>query len=236
MPILARARGPFDSTCGLREVEENPGGHHEIIVVDSVGCPVPLLTERFRLRRQPRSEATLRTPQAFLLPFFGYILRRGATWYHESEHTCIMLVEFLRMEEAGPAARDKDVDVEWVKLADESPISRSCLRVLLAPIRDFYSMMLKARRSVNENCKGSELLSRWKRECLRQVASTDDPEPADIRCEYRLEAWSYPIAIFRQLEVSTWRPEPVLKHTYQEITADRADSHAARPCHPAVAQ
>lgn len=221
MTTLARARGLFISTRGLREVEGNPGSHHEIIAVDSTGCPAPLHTERFRPRRQPKAEAPRLAYPAFLPSFFGHILRRGAMWNHESEYMCLPVEEFSREEETGQAARDQDVDSDRVKLADESPTSRTPF----VPIRDFYSMTHKARLSAYANRMHSKLLCYCKRVCLGQVASTGNLERADIRRANRLEAWWYPTAYFGHMETPTWRatpargPKPILKRMRQTIAA-----------------
>src|SRR6266571_4130266 len=100
MRIPARERGRFVTTSGLRKVKCAPGGQYELIIIDSEGGPVSPLTEWYRLRKQPGGDGTRRTYLNFLMPFFGYLLKKGTAWNGEPEHIRSVVKTFLRDEVA----------------------------------------------------------------------------------------------------------------------------------------
>lgn len=211
MRDVARERGRFVSTCGLRKVAGYPGGRYEVIIVDSAGHPVSHLTEWFRLRKQPGTESTRRTYLAFLLPFFGYLLKRGAAWNREPDYIRSLVKAFLRDEVACQVARDEDADGYRVQLSGASPLAASSLRVLYAALHDFYAVMSDAGLYTYGNPMRSELLSAWKREHLRQVRNAGAPEHAGTRGETQEESWKYPTAYFRQKRGLPWKPSLALE-------------------------
>src|SRR5712692_4147519 len=166
MRAQARERGRFVSNCGLRKVAGAPGGRYELVVYDSAGRPVSPLMEWYRLRKQPGCDGTRRTYLNFLLPFFGYLIRKGAAWNGEPKRIRSLVREFLRDEVACKVAPDGDAEGYHMQLSGASPLAESSLRVLCAALRDFYAVMADAGLYAYSNPMRSELLSSWKREHL----------------------------------------------------------------------
>ncbi len=206
MRTVTRIRGRFVSTYGLRKVPCPPGGKYELIVLDSAGHPVSPLTEWYRLRKQPGGDGTRRTYLNFLLPFFGYLLKRGAAWNGKPEQVRSLVKVFLRNEVACKVTPDKDAEGYHMQLSGASPLAESSLRVLCAALRDFYAVMADAGLYAYSNPMRSELLSAWKREHLKQVRNAGAPEHAGIRGEAQEESWKHPTAYFRQKRGLPWKP------------------------------
>jgi integrase len=206
MRTVTRVHGRFVSTCDFRKVVCAPGGRYELILIDSADRPVSPLTEWYRLRKQPGGDGTRRTYLNFLLPFFGYLLKKGTTWNREPEHIQSLVRVFLRDEVACQVAPDEDVDGYRMQLSGSSPLTASSLRVLCAALRDFYAVMADAGLYAYSNPMRSELLSAWKREHLRRARNAGAPEHAGIGGEAQEESWKHPTAYFRQKRGLPWEP------------------------------
>ncbi len=152
MRATARVQGRFVSTCGLKKIIGAPGSRYQLVIVDHTGCPVSHLMEWYRLRqKQPGTDSTRRTYLNFLLPFMGYILKKGAKWNGEPEYIRVQVQTFLREEVACLVARDQDADGYRVQLTGNSPLAQSSLQVFFAALRDFYLIMHDAGLYAYEN-------------------------------------------------------------------------------------
>ncbi len=210
MRALAREQGRFVSRAGLRKVAGPSDGHYALIIVDSNGCPVSALTEWYRLRRQSGSPGTRRTYLGFLLPFFGYLLAHGLAWNSDPEQMHRHMRAFLRDEVVCQISRDTTLDGYLVELTGNSPVSQSSLRVLLAAIRDFYTVMAEAGLYPFPNPMCSPLLQRWKRERIKHIENGGAPDHAGIRGETWTETQQQPTAFFRQRRGKPWQPDSAL--------------------------
>jgi integrase len=167
--------------------------------------------EWYRLRKQPGCDGTRRTYLNFLLPFFGYLLRRGAAWNGEPERIRSLVREFLRDEVACKVAPDGDAEGYHMQLSGASPLAESSLRVLCAALRDFYAVMADAGLYAYSNPMRSELLISWKRAHLKHVRNAGAPEHAGTRDETQEESWKRPTAYFRQKRGLPWKPALALE-------------------------
>lgn len=207
MRIATRIQGRFVSTCGLKKITGAPGSRYNLIIVDSAGCPVSHLMEWHRLRqKQPGTDSTRRTYLNFLLPFMGYLLKKGATWNREPEYIRAQVQAFLREEVVCFVARDQDTDGYRVQLTRHSPLAQSSLQVFFAALRDFYLIMHDAGLYAYDNPLCSELLGKWKRERMRHIANAGAPEQAGIRGESWERTWQNPTAFFRVKRKLPWKP------------------------------
>src|SRR5712692_515434 len=109
MRIKTREHGRFVSLSGLRKVVGSPGGRYELFVVDASGRPVSHLTEWYRLRKSPGPNGTRRTYLGFLLPFFGYLLKKGHAWNHEPERIRTYIKAFFQEEVACKVSTDSSL-------------------------------------------------------------------------------------------------------------------------------
>jgi site-specific recombinase XerD len=214
MRAQQRLHGRFVSTCGLRKVACAPGSRYELIIVDRAGHPVSHLTEWYRQGKQPGTDSTRRTYLNFLLPFYGYLLQRDAAWNQKPEAIRTLVKEFLRSEVACQVASDQDLDGYRVQLTGNSPLSQSSLRVLFAALRDFYAVMIEAGLYAYDNPMRSELLSKWKRERMRQIANAGAPDHAGIRGEPLEKSWLQPTAFFRLKRKQPWKPGLALEPAF----------------------
>jgi len=208
-----RVQGRFVSTCGLKKIVCSSESHYKLIVVDSTGRPVSHVTEWYRIRKQPGADGTRRTYLNFLLPFMGYLIKKGVAWNLEPEDIRSQVKEFLREEVACLVARDQDADGYRVQLSGDSPLSQSSLRVFFAALRDFYLVMADAGLYAYDNPMRSELLRKWKRERMRQIANAGAPDHAGVRGESWEETWQNPTAFFRLKRKLPWKPGLALEPT-----------------------
>jgi hypothetical protein len=102
-------------------------------------------------------------------------MSRDAAWNQEPGTIRTLVKEFLRGEVACQVASDQDLDGYRVQLTGNSPLSQSSLRVLFAALRDFYAVMTEAGLYAYDNPMRSDLLSKWKRERMRQIANAGAP-------------------------------------------------------------
>lgn len=144
----------------------------------------------------------------------GYLINKGAVWNREPAYIRTQVKEFLRGEVACFVARDDDTDGYRVQLTGDSPLSQSSLRVFFAALHDFYLVMREAGLYAYANPMHSELLRKWKRERMRQIADAGAPDHAGIRGESWKETRQHPTAFFRVKRKLPWKPslaqEPTL--------------------------
>src|SRR5260370_42299007 len=178
MRIKTREHGRFVSLSGLRKVVGSPGGRYELFIVDASGCSVSHLTEWYRLRKSLGPNSTRRTYLGFLLPFFGYLLKKGLTWNHEPGRIRIYIKTFLQEEVACKTTPDSTHDGYQLDLTSASPLSQYSIAVLLAAIQDFYAVMAEAGLYAFANPMCSTLLQQWKRERIKDLASSGAPDRA----------------------------------------------------------
>ncbi len=210
MRTKLRVQGKFVSLSGLRKVSGPPGGRYELFVVDSSGLSVSHVTEWYRLRKSLGPNGTRRTYLGFLLPFFGYLLKKGLTWNHEPGRIRIYIKTFLQEEVACKTTPDSTHDGYQLDLTSASPLSQSSIAVLLAAIRDFYAVMAEAGLYAFANPMCSTLLQQWKRERIKDLASSGAPDRAGTRGETWQETNSRPTAYFRLRRGKPWQPEVAL--------------------------
>src|SRR6266849_2480540 len=172
MRTKLRVQGKFVSLSGLRKVSGPPGGRYELIVVDSSGLSVSHVTEWYRLRKSPGPNGTRRTYLGFLLPFFGYLLKKGHAWNHEPERIRTYIKAFFQEEVACKVSPDSTHDGYHLDLTGASPLSQASTVVLLAAIRDFYAVMAEAGLYAFANPMCSTVLQQWKREHIKNLASS----------------------------------------------------------------
>jgi integrase len=207
MRATTRIQGRFVSTCGLKKITGAPGSRYQLVIVDQTGHPVSHLMEWCRLRqKQPGTDSTRRTYLNFLLPFMGYLLKKGVKWNSEPESIRARIQMFLREEVSCFVARDQDADGYRVQLTGNSPLAQSSLQVFFAALRDFYLIMQDAGLYAYENPMYSEVLRKWKRERMRQIANAGAPDHAGIRGESWEQTWQNPTAFFRIKRKLPWKP------------------------------
>ena len=210
MRIKTREHGRFVSFSGLRKVVGSPGGCYELFVVDASGYPVSHLTEWYRLRKSPGPNGTRRTYLGYLLPFFGYLLKKELTWNHEPGRIRTYIKAFLQDEVACKVSPDSTYDGYQLNLTGASPLSQSSMIVLLAAIRDFYAVMAEAGLYAFANPMCSTVLQQWKREHIKNLASSGAPDRAGTREETWQETNNQPTAYFRLKRGKPWQPEVAL--------------------------
>jgi integrase len=147
----------------------------------------------------------------FYYPFFGYLHKKNARWNQEPEAIRALVKEFLREVVACQVTRDQDADGYKVQLSGESILAPSSLRVLFAALSDFYAVMAEAGLYAHGNPMRSEILSRWKREHLKQIENAGAPDHAGTRGESWEDTWQYPTAFFRQKQRHLWKPALALE-------------------------
>lgn len=207
MRAATRVQGRFVSTCGLTKITGAPGSRYQLVIVDQTGHPVSHLMEWHRLRqKQPGTEGTRRTYLHFLSPFMGYLLNKDVPWNSTPEVIRAQIHAFLREEVACFVARDQDTDGYRVQLTGNSPLAQSSLQVFFAALRDFYLVMRDAGLYAYENPMYSEILRKWKRERIRQIANAGAPDHAGIRGESWEHTWQNPTAFFRLKRKLPWKP------------------------------
>ncbi|HET8840566.1 MAG TPA: hypothetical protein VFN35_03825, partial [Ktedonobacteraceae bacterium] len=207
MRAATRVQGRFVSTCGLKKIADAPGSRYQLIIVDQAGHPVSHLMEWHRLRqKQPGTDSTRRTYLNLLLPFMGYLLKKGVKWNSKPEAIRAQVQAFLQEEVACFVGRDQDADGYRVQLTGNSPLAQSSLRVFFAALRDFYLIMHDAGLYAYDNPMRSELLTKWKRERMRHIANAGSPDNAGIRGETWEQTKLNPTAFFRVKRKLPWKP------------------------------
>lgn len=210
MRAKGREQGRFVALSGFRKIAVPPGGRYELLIVDSTGRPVSPLCEWYRLRKQPGPGGTRRTYLAFLQPFFAYLLANDAVWNAPPEQVRRSVKAFLLDDVGCRVSRDAALDGYHVVLTGDSPLCPSSMNVLLAAIRDFYSVMAEAGLYVYPNPMCSQMLQRWKREHLKSLANSGAPDHAGTREESWQETNERPTAYFRLRRGKVWHPDAAL--------------------------
>ncbi len=210
MRALERDHGRFMATSGLRKVRGLPGQPHELIVVDAAGLPVFCLTEWYRRRKVAGAQGTRMTYLDMVLPFFGWMTRRGYAWDDPPERVRDRLWEFLTTQLACTARPDRAVEGFSVRTTGASPLGESALAVFLAAVGDFYAIMRDAGFYRFGNPMRSDVLIGVKRERRRLIAHAGAPDHAGIRDVAR-EDDRQPTAFFRRGARDEWIPRFALE-------------------------
>ncbi|SRR6266487_1078005 len=208
MRTKERHQGRFLSTSGLQKLVTRPGGRYELVIIDGQGRPVSHLTEWYRLRKGYGSVRTRQTYLDMLLPFTGFLLSRGLRWNDSppviQEHVLLFLRESLKYQ----TRPDFEGDGYLIDAAAQTPLAPSSVRVFLAALRDFYLTMHEAGLYAYPNPMSSQVLTREKRDWLRQVEHAGAPDQAGIRGESWEDSRRFPTAFFRQgKKTAQWIPD-----------------------------
>jgi integrase len=205
MRAKGRERGRFVALSGFRKIVMPPGGRYELLIVDHTDRPVSPLCEWYRLRKQPGLNNTRQTYLAYLKPFFAYLLVHDVAWNAPPEQVRRSVKAFLLDDVGCRVSRDTTLDGYHVSLTSESPLCQSSMNVLLAAIRDFYTVMGEAGLYAYPNPMCSQLLQRWKRDHLKLLANSGAPDHAGTREESWQETDQRPTAYFRQRRGEVWK-------------------------------
>jgi integrase len=208
------ANGRFRSTVGFRKLRITiADSRYELLVCDSEWRLVAPANEWYRLRRGVGSPRTRETYLAMLLPFLGYLAERSWTWAAEPH----LIRDYTRrfLVDSGCAIQRSRLDGWLIKAGSRSAYSPNALALFIAAARDFYAVLIEGevdtvtgevrRYYPYENPMYSELLLRWKREHLRNLANARAPDRAGIRGETWRESASKPVAFFR-IRRDPWNP------------------------------
>jgi len=213
MRAKGRKQGRYMALSGLTKLAAPPGSQYPLFIVDSDGSPVFFLCEWYRRKK---AEDPGRTPDTYLdmvLPWGGFLLRRGYAWNAEPDRLLAFLVEFLRDEVGCQVGPDGQREDGWgVQTTGVSPLSKSSLGVLLAALTNVYDTLIAAGYYAYRNPLRSERLTQLKQEHLRQVKNAGAPDHAGIRSETRAETnRAFPTNQFRQRRGKVWEPQVVLE-------------------------
>jgi hypothetical protein len=200
------ANGRFLSTVGFRKLRITiPDSRYELLVCDRDWRLVAPANEWYRLRRGVGSPRTRETYLAMLMPFLGYLADRSWQWAAEPH----LIRDYTRrfLVDSGCAIQRSRLDGWLIKAGSRSAYSPNALALFIAAARDFYTVLIEGevdtatgevhRYYPYDNPMYSELLLRWKREHLRNLANARAPDRAGIRGETWRESASKPVAFFR---------------------------------------
>lgn len=213
MRAKGRKQGRFMALSGLTKLAAPPGSPYPLLIVDSAGSPVFFLCEWYR-RKKVRDPG--RTPDTYLdmvLPWAGFLSRRGYAWNAEPDRLLAFLVEFLRDDVGCQVSADGQRADGWcVQTTGASPLSKSSLGVLLAALTSVYDTLIGAGYYAYRNPLRSERLIQLKQEHLRQLKNAGAPDHAGIRSETRAETnRAFPTNQFRQRRGRVWEPQVVVE-------------------------
>ncbi len=208
-----RKQGRFVALSGLKKLTPPPGSPYPLLVVDPTGSPVFFLSEWYRLQKARDPGRTPDTYLDMLLPWAGFLLRRGHAWNDPPDRVRIYLTEFLHEDVACFVAPDgKGEDAWFVETTGNSPLSKSSLGVLLAALTSLYDTLIAAGYYAYPNPLRSQRMVALKREHIRQVKNAGAPDDAGIRGESWQETnRAFPTNRFRQRRGKVWEPGVVLE-------------------------
>ncbi len=213
MRAKGRKQGRFVALSGLTKLAAPSGSQYPLLIVDSTGSPIFFLCEWYRRKKMIDSGRTPDTYLDMVLPWAGFLLRRGYAWNAEPDRLLAFLVEFLRDDVGCQVVPDGQREDGWcVQTTGASPLSKSSLRVLLAALTSVYDTLISAGYYAYRNPMRSERLSQLKQEHLRQVKNAGAPDYAGIRSETHAETnRAFPTNQFRQRRGKVWEPQVVLE-------------------------
>ncbi len=232
MRAKGRKQGRFVALGGLKKLVPPPGSQYPLLIVDSTGSPVFFLCEWYRHKKAGDPGRTADTYLDMVLPWAGFLLRRGYAWNAEPDRLLAFLIEFLRDDVGclvGPDSHREDG--LFVETTGASPLSKSSLGVLLAALTSVYDTLIGAGYYAYRNPMRSERMVMLKQEHLRQVKNAGAPDHAGIRSETRAETnRAFPTNQFRQRRGKVWEPQVVLEpdavHQRMHQTIDYMIQHA----------
>ena len=213
MRAKGRKQGRFMALSGLTKLTAPPGSQYPLFIVDSDGSPVFFLCDWYRRKKAGDPGRTPDTYLDMVLPWGGFLLRRGYAWNAEPDRLLAFLIEFLRDDVGCQVGSDDQREDGWcVQTTGASPLSKSSLGVLLAALTSVYDTLIAAGYYAYRNPLRSERLIQLKQEHLRQVKNAGAPDHAGIRSETRAETnRAYPTNQFRQRRGKVWEPQVVLE-------------------------
>ncbi len=213
MRAKGRKRGRFVALSGLTKLAAPPDSQYPLLIVDSTGSPVFFLCEWYRRKKAVDPGRTSDTYLDMVLPWAGFLLRRGYAWNAEPDRLLAFLVEFLRDDVGCQVGSDDQREDGWcVQTTGASPLSKSSLGVLLAALTSVYDTLIGAGYYAYRNPMRSERMLQLKQEHLRQIKNAGAPDHAGIRSETRAETnRAYPTNQFRQRRGKVWEPQVVLE-------------------------
>jgi len=235
MRAKGRKQGRFMALSGLTKLAAPPGSPYPLLIVASAGSPVFFLGEWYRRKKAGDPGRTPDTYLDMVLPWAGFLLRRGYAWNAEPDRLLAFLVEFLRDDVGCQVGADGQRADGWcVQTTGASPLSKSSLGVLLAALTSLYDTLIGAGYYAYRNPLRSERLLQLKQEHLRQIQNVGAPDHAGIRSETRAETnRAFPTNQFRQRRGKVWEPQVVLEpNAVQERlrqTVDYMIQHATDP-------
>jgi integrase len=220
MRAKGRQHGRFVSLSGLKKLAPPPGSSYPLLIVDATGQPVFFLCEWYRRQKEVNPGRTSDTYLDMVLPWAGFLLRRGYAWNAEPDRLLAFLVEFLRNDVCCQVGSDELREDGWcVQTTSTSPISKSSLGVLLAALTSVYDTLIGVGYYAYRNPMRSERLVQLKQQHLRQIKNAGAPDHAGIRSETRAETnRAFPTNQFRQRRGKVWEPQIVLE---PEIVQER---------------
>jgi integrase len=213
MRAKGRKQGRFMALSGLTKLAAPQGSPYPLLIVDATGAPVFFLCEWYRRKKAIDPGRTPDTYLDMVLPWAGFLLRRGYAWNAEPDRLLAFLVEFLRDDLGCQVGADGQREDDWcAKTTGASPLSKSSLGVLLAALTSVYDILISAGYYAYRNPMRSERLLQLKQEHLRQVKNAGAPDDAGIRSETRAETnRAFPTNQFRQRRGKVWEPQVVLE-------------------------
>ena len=151
LPIMRTQRGPrgqFSSLYGtstLRLAADFPyppgGPRYPRLVFDVDGQLIVPLNEWYRLMEGVGAARTRETYLAVLRPWFGFMAQHHHQWNARPE--AVREYTRLFLLDAGCALQVGSVEGWSVQATNKSPISTNGVHLLIASLRNFYSMMLR---------------------------------------------------------------------------------------------
>ncbi|HLG78384.1 MAG TPA: hypothetical protein VKX46_18360, partial [Ktedonobacteraceae bacterium] len=213
MRAKGRKQGRFMALSGLQKLAASPGSQYPLLIVDSTGFPIFFLCEWYRRKKDVDPGRTPDTYLDMVLPWAGFLLRRGYAWNAEPDRLLAFLVEFLRDDVGCQVGSDNQREGGWcVQTTGASPLAKSSLGVLLAALTSVYDTLIDAGYYAYHNPMRSERLLQLRQEHLRQIKNAGAPDHAGIRSETRAETnRAFPTNQFRQRRGKVWEPQVVLE-------------------------
>ncbi|MDQ6673431.1 MAG: tyrosine-type recombinase/integrase [Chloroflexota bacterium] len=205
-------RGQFSSLYGtstLRLAADfayPPGGpRYQRLVFDADGQLIVPLNEWYRLMEGVRAARTRETYLAVLRPWFGFMAQQRHQWNARPE--AVREYTRLFLLDAGCALQTGSVEGWFVQATNKSPISTNGLHLLIASLRNFYTMMLRGVFDPQdqrfhplyayENPMYSKVLVTWRSEHRKWIRNAGAPDNAGIRSASRAEQARQPVGFFQ---------------------------------------
>jgi integrase len=205
-------RGQFSSLYGtstLRLADDSvypPGGtRYERLVFDADGQLVVPLNEWYRLMQGVGAARTRETYLAVLRPWFGFLAKHEHAWNAQPEAIREYTRQFLL--DAGCAVQKSRVEGWFVQASNRSPISTNGLHLLIAALRNFYTVMRQGVFDLEDqrfhplyafdNPMYSKVLTTWRAEHRKWARNAGAPDSAGIRSSSRTADAQQPVGFFQ---------------------------------------